>query len=141
MLQPGTNPPKEHQATEEEPEDPGSPADDFDPEPDEKDEEEPCQSEFSFLNFAAPCDFLFHQADASLIPDSWILLDSQSTVSVFKNPKLLSNVRPSSSTLRVHTNGGTQLSTQLGTVTDFGDVWFDPESLANILSMAVVRKV
>ena len=105
----------------------------------EYEEAEPYVSEFTFLNCARP-DILLHQADASLIPDSWILLDSQSTVSVFNNRKLLRDIRQSPNTLRVHTNGGTQLSTQLGTVPNFGDVWFNPASLANILSMAAVRK-
>jgi hypothetical protein len=85
--------------------------------------------------------FSFAQATHSAIPDSWILLDSQSTVSVFKNKALVTNIRPSARTLRVHTNGGTQTSNQIGTVKNFGDVWFNTNSLANILSMAEVRKV
>ena len=109
-------------------------------------DDETYQSDFTFLNLQAHSDqdnFLFHQSDPrySIIPDTWVLLDSQSTVSVFKNRKLVSNVRPSTCTLRVHTNGGTQLSSQLGTVASFGDVWFNPATLANILSMAAVRKV
>ena len=76
-----------------------------------------------------------------LIPPTWILLDSQSTVSVFKNRELLSNIRKSPTALRVHTNGGTQTSTDIGTVANFGDVWFNTNSLANILSMAEVRKI
>ncbi len=76
-----------------------------------------------------------------IIPNTWVLLDSQSTVSVFKNRKLLTNIRNSTSKLRVHTNGGTQLSTQMGYVRNFGNVWYNPHSLANILSMAEVRKV
>jgi hypothetical protein len=88
-------------------------------------------------------EFCFAQADTghNIIPNTWILLDSQSAVSVFKNRKLLSNIRPSSKTLRVHTNGGTQTSTEIGTVKNFGDIWFNTNSLANILSMADVRKV
>ena len=76
-----------------------------------------------------------------LIPPTWILLDSQSTVSVFKNRELLSNIRKSPTSLRVYTNGGTQTSTEIGTLAHFGDVWFNPASLANILSMAAVRKI
>jgi hypothetical protein len=102
-------------------------------------------SDLTFLNVASQDDgeFNFHQNDAryDIIPDTWILLDSQSTVSVFKNPRYLSNIRISDSTLRVHTNGGTQFSSQVGTLKNFGEVWFNRESLANILSMAAVRKI
>jgi hypothetical protein len=88
-------------------------------------------------------EFSFAQASTghNIIPNTWILLNSQSTVSVFKNRKLLSNIRQSPMTLRVHINGGTQTSTEIGTVKNFGDVWFNTNSLANILSMANVRKV
>ena len=55
----------------------------------------------------------FSQANtgAHLIPDSWVLLDSQSTVSVFKTARYLKNIRDSASRLKVYTNGGTQMST------------------------------
>jgi hypothetical protein len=102
------------------------------------------ESAFSFLNVGhQPEECLFTQAATghNLIPPTWILLDSQSTVSVFNNRHLLSDIRTSPQTLRVHTNGGTQLSTQMGHVKNFGHVWFNPDSLANILSMAEVRKV
>ena len=77
------------------------------------------KSAFSFLNVGhQPEECLFTQAATghNLIPPTWILLDSQSTVSLFKNRHLLSDIRTSPRTLRVHTNGGTQLSTQMGHV-------------------------
>ncbi len=84
--------------------------------------------------------FTFAQtAQHNLIPMSWILLDSQSTVSVFNNPNLLTNIRPSPRALRVHTNGGTPLPILMGTVPNFGDVWFTTGLLSNILSIAEVR--
>jgi hypothetical protein len=57
-------------------------------------------------------DFTFAQLPSrhELIPLSWVLLDSQSTVSVFKPPQFLSNIRRSNSQLKVHTNGGTQFA-------------------------------
>jgi hypothetical protein len=96
-------------------------------------------SEFTFLHTEG---FSFQQTDArfDIIPNTWVLLDSQSTVSVFKNNNLLTNIRASPNHLRVHTNGGIQISSQKGTVKHFGDVWYNADSLANILSMAAVRK-
>ncbi len=68
------------------------------------------ESAFSFLNVGPqPEACLFTQAATghNLIPSTWILLDSQSTVSVFNNRNLLTDIRPSPRTLRVHTDGGT----------------------------------
>jgi hypothetical protein len=112
-------------------------------------------SEFTFMNVVPDQDalrqpvqtlpsllehFSFHQS-TDIIPDTWILLDSQSMVSVFKNRLLLTNIRAASKVLRVHTNGGIQLNRDIGTVKNFGDVWFDPDSLANTLSMSAVSRV
>jgi hypothetical protein len=81
------------------------------------------------------------QAHTSTIDPHWILLDSQSTISVFNNPAMLSNIRPSTHTLRALTNGGHQDSHMVGDFCNFGEVWFNADSIANILSLADVRKV
>jgi len=73
------------------------------------------------------------------IPKTWVLLDSQSTVSVFCNAKLLQNIRPCTILLVVLTNGGHQVSTQVGEVHNLGTVWYNPQSLANILLLAEVH--
>jgi Reverse transcriptase (RNA-dependent DNA polymerase) len=86
-------------------------------------------------------DFSFAQHGFHPIPNTWVLLDSESTVSVFNNARLLHNIRPSATTVTVHTNGGTQVSSYIGDIPNFGPVWFNPQSLANILSLAAVRKV
>ena len=82
----------------------------------------------------------FATSDATGIPDSWILLDSQSTVSIFRNPRFLRNIRESPTKLVVDTNGGKQISTMVGDLKNFGPVWYNPESIANILSHADVAK-
>jgi hypothetical protein len=94
--------------------------------------EDPYVSEFTFLQVEeVPDDFTFHQSNTcyKIIPNIWILLDSQSTVSVFKNGHLLLNIRASNKKLRVHTNGGVQISSLVGMIKNFEDVWFNADSL------------
>ena len=85
--------------------------------------------------------FMMAQASASIIDPRWILLDSQSTISVFNNPAMLTNIRKSDHTLRALTNGGFQDSNMIGDFPNLGIVWYNPKSIANILSLADVRKV
>jgi len=84
--------------------------------------------------------FVMAQHDHAIDPN-WILLDSQSTISVFNNPNMLTNIRDSGRTLRALTNGGFQDSTQIGTFPNLGEVWYNPHSIANILSLADVCRV
>jgi hypothetical protein len=62
-----------------------------------------CTSGFTFVQMSTP-NYRFGQNHMNLIPDTWILFDSQPTVSVFKNRKLVQNIRDSSSPLKVRTN-------------------------------------
>jgi len=50
-------------------------------------------SDEDYEGFAFVQDVTCNMNDKARIPDSWILLDSQSTVDVFKNKKLLKNIR------------------------------------------------
>jgi hypothetical protein len=59
------------------------------------------------------------------LPKSWILLDTQSTISVFNNPSMLSDIRPSNHTLCVQTNGGHQDSNMKGVFRNLGPIWFN----------------
>jgi len=74
------------------------------------------------------------------IPNTWILLDSQSTVDVFCNARLLSNVRDAKRQLVLHCNAGTTIVTKKGDLKGYGTVWLHPEGIANILSLSNVSK-
>ena len=81
------------------------------------------------------------QAELATIDPTWILLDSQSTISVFKNKDMLLNIRRSPHVLRAITNGGFQDSNMIGDFPNLGEVWYNEASIANILSLADVTKV
>ncbi len=72
--------------------------------------------------------------------DYSVLLDTGSTCSMFKNPHLLTNIRTSKDVLRAVTNGGHQDSNMKGSFDGFFEVWFNPSSILNILSLSQVTE-
>ena len=74
------------------------------------------------------------------IPKSWILLDCQSTVDVFSNNKLITNIRESKCVLTLHCNAGKVSVTQKGYLRGYGTVWYCPDGIANILLLYNVQK-
>ena len=54
---------------------------------------------------------------------------------------MLTNIRRASHVIRALTNGGHQDSSLVGDFPNLGEVWYNSESMANILSLAEVRKV
>lgn len=67
--------------------------------------------------------YVLAQSKESGIDHEWILLDSQSTISVFKNKEILTNVRRSPHVLCAITNGGHQDSNMVGNFPNLGKVW------------------
>ena len=74
------------------------------------------------------------------IPKDWVLLDSQSTTDAFSNPALLTNIHEVRGSLMIHTQAGKAVTKLHGTVPGYGEVWFCPDGIANILSLARVAK-
>ena len=66
---------------------------------------------------------------------NWILLDSQSTIDMFYNRKLLKNIRKSEETIDIHCNAGVTTTNMVGDLDGYGTVWYDPHGIANILSL------
>ena len=64
---------------------------------------------------------MFTQCESlpSDIPKSWVLLDSQSTVSVFNNPGMLTNIRKVDTDLKLLTNGGYHTTNMMGDLKHF----------------------
>ena len=73
------------------------------------------------------------------VPPRFILLDSESTHCTFYTAKYLKNIRTSKHPILVHTNGGTMICVLEGDLPGFGPVYFNPNGIANILSLAVVE--
>ena len=61
------------------------------------------------------------------------LLDIKSTVDVFTNPTFLRNICPAESTLNIHCNAGVVEIHQVGDLVGYGEVWYYPEGISNIL--------
>lgn len=73
----------------------------------------------------------------SNIPETWVLLDNQSTVDVFSNHHLLVNIRKSDNgPMRIHTTAGSTTTNLIGDFPGYGTVWFHPYGITNILSLS-----
>jgi hypothetical protein len=65
----------------------------------------------------------------------WILLNNQSTVNVFHNEDLLDNIRRGDGSMDIHCNAGVTSTSLVGDLLGYGEVWFNPSGIANILSL------
>ena len=70
--------------------------------------------------------------------ETWILLDSQLSATVFCNSAYVKNIHKAKSPLRLATNGGLLTVNHIADLPDYGEVWFSEKSLTNIFSMAEV---
>ena len=70
----------------------------------------------------------------------WILLDSQSTVDVFCNAKLLDQIHEVPVSLKILSTGGISTTNKIGLLRGYGWVWYHPTGIANILSLSRVKE-
>jgi hypothetical protein len=82
--------------------------------------------------------FAFHQSQGH-VNKNWILLDNCSTLYILCNKKLLTNIRPSKTSLKNNFNAGSKVITQVGTLQNYGMVWYSTDAIANILSLSRVK--
>ena len=70
-----------------------------------------------------------------------ILLNNQSSVHVFCDPNMVSNIWKASRKLSLESNGGKLPISDIATYEGFEEsVWFSEEAMTNILSLAVVKR-
>jgi len=74
------------------------------------------------------------------IPDTWIPLDNQSTVDVFSNPKVLSNIHMVKGSLKTHTQAGMTTTKLRGHLKGHEHAWCCEKDIANILSLSNMKK-
>jgi hypothetical protein len=74
------------------------------------------------------------------IPSTWVLLDNQSTLDVFSNPSLLENIRSELGSMTIHCNAGTTKTNLVGDLPGYGQVWYNPNGISNILSLLRVTR-
>jgi hypothetical protein len=82
---------------------------------------------------------IFHDKQAK-VDNTLILLDSQSNHITFYVKRLLKNIQVAEKPLRMPSNGGMITFIQQADLPNYGVVWFNPDSIANIISMSEAER-
>jgi hypothetical protein len=67
-------------------------------------------------------------------------LDNQSTVDVFANGNMLEDIHQVDDEMVIASNGGSNVTSEMGMLPGYGLVWYDPVGIANIVSLSRVRE-
>ena len=74
------------------------------------------------------------------IPPTWILINSQSTMNVFCNVDLLSQIHKVNTTMHIRCYARAKCTNLHGYISGYSWVWYFPGDLANILSLSHVKE-
>lgn len=77
----------------------------------------------------------FNKERAYFIPEGSVGLDSMSSVDVFADRRLLSDIIKVDENMRIICNAGTVMMTRMSTFNGYGRVCYHPVTIANILSL------
>ncbi len=113
-----------------------------------------CQAQYGFhmrhVTHCLPTNTEVIEEDITHIPHSfvqntsdikeWLLLDNQSTTDIFCSARVLTNIRKVNEILKFTLNGGVLYASEKGYLNGYGDVWYHPDAITNILCLKHVKQ-
>lgn len=99
------------------------------------DEDSQCGDTFATPNSTSTS---YERRPHNVLPEGSVGLDSLSTVDLFCDRRMLTNIRKATRTMKIQCNAGAREVGHVGHLAGYGDVWFDASAVANILSLGRV---
>lgn len=82
----------------------------------------------------------YERRSREVLPEGTVGIDRFSKVDLFCDSRMLSNIRKSSRIIRVQRNADITEVSHTGHLAGYGDVWYDPGAVANLLSLGPLTK-